>query len=195
MTTGLWLVRHGPTHARGMVGWTDLPADLSDGRKVAAVSAALPEDALVVSSDLVRASATADAIGGERLRLPHARDLREIHFGAWEGRNFDDIAAADAELSRLYWEEPGPHAPPGGECWDAFQARVGTRLAALVEAHPDRELVCVAHFGVILASLALAGGFTPQQVMGFQIDPLSVTRVEFLSPSRRWRILGVNHGY
>ena len=29
MTRILW-VRHAPTHATGMVGWTDLAADLSD---------------------------------------------------------------------------------------------------------------------------------------------------------------------
>jgi alpha-ribazole phosphatase len=28
--TRFWLVRHGPTHAKAMVGWSDLPADLSD---------------------------------------------------------------------------------------------------------------------------------------------------------------------
>ncbi|MEY8841169.1 histidine phosphatase family protein, partial [Cribrihabitans sp. XS_ASV171] len=28
--TRLHFVRHGPTHAKGMVGWSDLPADLSD---------------------------------------------------------------------------------------------------------------------------------------------------------------------
>ncbi|MCX8953857.1 histidine phosphatase family protein, partial [Ruegeria sp. NA] len=28
--TRLHLVRHGPTHAKTMVGWSDLPADLSD---------------------------------------------------------------------------------------------------------------------------------------------------------------------
>ena len=28
--TRLWWVRHGPTHAKAMVGWRDLPADLSD---------------------------------------------------------------------------------------------------------------------------------------------------------------------
>jgi hypothetical protein len=28
--TRFWLVRHGPTHAKAMIGWTDLAADLSD---------------------------------------------------------------------------------------------------------------------------------------------------------------------
>ncbi|HHL22744.1 MAG TPA: histidine phosphatase family protein, partial [Aliiroseovarius sp.] len=25
-----WWLRHGPTHAKGLVGWSDVPADLSD---------------------------------------------------------------------------------------------------------------------------------------------------------------------
>jgi len=37
MTT-LWLVRHGPTHAKAMIGWTDLPADLSDAGAIAPAS-------------------------------------------------------------------------------------------------------------------------------------------------------------
>jgi len=30
MITRFWWIRHGPTHAKGMVGWRDIPADLSD---------------------------------------------------------------------------------------------------------------------------------------------------------------------
>ena len=70
MTRFFW-VRHGPTHAKTMVGWSDLPADLSDHVALARLSDALPRDAVVVSSDLIRAVATADAIQGGRPRLPH----------------------------------------------------------------------------------------------------------------------------
>src|SRR5690606_24710314 len=79
--TRFWLVRHGPTHARGMVGWTDLPADLSDGTALARLSAHLPGEAPVISSDLSRAVATADALAAcagrsGRRRLPHDPGLR-----------------------------------------------------------------------------------------------------------------------
>ena len=60
MTT-LWMVRHGPTHAKAMIGWTDLPADLSDTDAIARLRTELP-DAPIVSSDLIRAVATADAL-------------------------------------------------------------------------------------------------------------------------------------
>ena len=29
------LVRHGPTHARGLIGWSDVPADVSDRKALA----------------------------------------------------------------------------------------------------------------------------------------------------------------
>ena len=33
--TDIFLIRHGPTHAKGMVGWSDLAADLSDTQALA----------------------------------------------------------------------------------------------------------------------------------------------------------------
>ena len=51
-----------------MVGWTDLPADLSDLAALTRLNAHLP-DAPVISSDLSRAVTTADALS-PRLRLP-----------------------------------------------------------------------------------------------------------------------------
>jgi len=77
--TRIFLVRHGPTHVKAMLGWSDLPADLSDQAALERLSAALPAEALIISSDLTRAADTATAIQGTRRRLPHDSDLREIH--------------------------------------------------------------------------------------------------------------------
>ena len=57
----LFLVRHGPTHVKAMVGWTDVKADLTDAAALARLRASLPQKALMVSSDLRRAIDTADA--------------------------------------------------------------------------------------------------------------------------------------
>ncbi len=103
MSTWHW-VRHGPTHAKSFVGWRDVPADLSDAAQINRLKAHLPKDAIVVSSDLARARATADALSGAaRLRLPHDPHLREMHFGIWDGMHFDAVAARDPELSRTFW--------------------------------------------------------------------------------------------
>ena len=111
----LCLVRHGPTHAKTMVGWSDLPADLSDHDAIASLAEHLPADALVISSDLSRAVATADAIQGARTRLPHDPDLREMNFGDWELQRFDEVE--DQETYRAFWEHPGDVKPPNGESW------------------------------------------------------------------------------
>lgn len=159
-----------------MVGWSDLPADLSDTVAVARLAAFLPEDAPVVSSDLSRAVATADAVQGARARLGHVRDLREMHFGAWELRAHSEIEAEDPALIRAFWDRPGDVAPPGGESWDVFRARVRGAVDALP---PVPRLIAVAHFGVILSEVQHAMGWTTERAFGERIDTLSVTRVTY----------------
>lgn len=189
--TRLHLVRHGPTHARGMVGWSDLPADLSDRAALARLHAHLPENALVVSSDLVRASATADAIQGPRLRLPHQPDLREIRFGAWEMRTYREVEAEDPGLARAYWETPGNASPPGGESWNQTRARVDTAIDGLVAAHAGADLVIVAHFGVILTQIQRALGLDATSAFGHRIDNLSVTEITL--NANTWQVGRINH--
>jgi len=137
-------VRHGPTHAKNFVGWRDLPADLSGTDQVARLSAFLPAEAALVSSDLLRSVQTADAICGARQRLPHMAELREFNFGAWDGMHFTDVSDRYPEDSRAYWEQPGDIAPPGGESWNMAARRVGVaadHLAQRFAAHQSLALI------------------------------------------------------
>jgi alpha-ribazole phosphatase len=184
--TRFWLVRHGPTHAKAMIGWTDLPADLSDTAALSRLSAHLPAGAPVVSSDLSRAVATADALGN-RPRLPHDPGLREIHFGLWERRGFAEVEADDPTLVRAFWETPGEIRAPGGESWNDLTGRTWAALDRLQGHAPD--LVVVAHFGPILAALQRAGGMTATQVFAHKIDNLSVTCLTLKPPG----VQAINH--
>lgn len=190
MTRFFW-VRHGPTHLKTMVGWTDAPADLSDTAGLARLSAQLPQGAVVVSSDLSRAVATADAVQGPRARLPHVPALREINFGAWENRAFLDVAKETPELARAFLETPGPWRAPGGESWDDLDARVSAAVDDLVQQHQGGAVVIVAHFAVILTALRRARGVTPYEVMAQKIDNLSLTELS-LGPAG-WQVGRVNH--
>lgn len=183
--TRLWLVRHGPTHAKSMVGWSDIPADLSDHAAIKRLADYLPE-APIVSSDLIRAVATADAIQNDRPRLAHDPDLREIHFGDWEMRTFDQD---DAHL-RAYWETPGDIAPPNGESWNDTSARVsGAVDRYLAQDHSD--LILVGHFGMILTQVQRALGISAYETFAHRISNLSVTQIT-VSQSR-WTLESINH--
>lgn len=184
--TRFWLVRHGPTHAKAMIGWTDLPADLTDTAALERLNLHLPPDAPVISSDLARAIATADALG-PRPRLPHDPALREMHFGQWETRAFADIDAESPALIRAFWEQPGDTRPPGGESWNDLAARTQTALDRLHGTAPD--IVVVAHFGPILATLQRAAGLSASQVFAHKIDNLSVTCLTLTPP----QVHAINH--
>jgi broad specificity phosphatase PhoE len=190
MTVWHW-VRHGPTHEKTFVGWRDVPADLSDTAQIARLQNHLPDTALVISSDLIRCTATADVLEQSRPRLPHRRDLREMHFGVWDGMHFKDVAARDPALSRAYWETPGDVQAPEGESWNQTAARVNAVVDEMNAAHPGAHIIAVAHFGVILTQVQRALGVTALAAMGHKIDNLSVTRIAHAAGA--WQVETINH--
>ncbi|WP_370030157.1 histidine phosphatase family protein [Oceanicella sp. SM1341] len=185
-----WWLRHGPTGAARAVGHTDLPASFPDEAALVRLRAALPQGAVLVSSDLTRARQTAERLGAFPLRLPDTSALRELDFGRWENRAFDEIERAEPEAARAFWTRPGPTPAPGGESWDALMARVSAAIAALEAAAPGADLVLVSHAGPIRAALALALGLGPEQAFAFRIDPLSLTRIDRLGSA--WAVERVN---
>lgn len=190
MSLRFWLVRHGPTHAKGPVGWRDVPADLSDSVAIARLRAALPPDAPIISSDLSRAVATADILQQSGPRLAHSTALRELNFGAWDSVPYDDMPADARPLARRFWDEPGEISPPGGESWNKMSARVGREIDALAGQH-NGDLVVVAHFGAILSVVQRAAKLAPLSAFAFTIAPLSLTCIDYLGPES-WRIERVN---
>jgi broad specificity phosphatase PhoE len=172
-----------------MVGWSDIPADLSDTAQISRLETFLPKDAIVISSDLIRATATADAITGNRVRLPHDPDLREINFGEWELQRFDTIE--DQNHIRQYWDEPGDIRPPNGESWHEVSTRVTGAIEDLLRTHPGKDLIVVAHFGAILTQVQHALKISAYETFSHSIDNLSVT--ELHQTEIGWHAERINH--
>lgn len=177
MRTRFLLLRHGPTHAKSMVGWSDLPADLSDTEALARIRSHIPSDALVISSDLKRAVETAHAVQGSRQRLPHDIRLREMHFGAWELRTWAELERETPDHIRAFWETPGDISPPEGESWNDICKRVNTAFDALALEYKNQNLVVVGHFGQILTQVQRAGNLTAEEAFSHRIDNLSLTEI------------------
>ncbi|MEM9725633.1 MAG: histidine phosphatase family protein [Pseudomonadota bacterium] len=190
-TVRWWWVRHAPAKVvegapAAFCGWSDPDADLTDTHALGVLRSALPEEAAVLSSDLTRARATADALSRRsHRRLGAAQELREQNFGEWEGQSYD---AVDAET---FWRDPARVAPPGGESFAEVCARVARAVTARNQ-HAEEEIVAVAHAGAIRAALALALDMPPGQALLFEIAPLSLTRIDWIAEPGAWRVGGVN---
>ncbi|MFT6076071.1 MAG: broad specificity phosphatase PhoE [Yoonia sp.] len=171
-----------------MVGWSDIPADLSDAAAITRLRDYLPT-APIVSSDLMRATATADALATDT-RLPHNPKLREINFGDWELKTFAEVEAEDPETIRAYWETPGEVAPPNGECWNAVRRRVDVAIDGYIAEGLD-DLIIVAHFGVILTQVQRALGIDAYSAFSHKIENLSVTVLAY--GSQGWTVENINY--
>lgn len=189
--THFWWLRHGPTHQKNFVGWRDVPADLSDVDLIGRVSDYLPQDSVIISSDLSRAITTADVIQDRRQRLPNDPRLREFNFGAWDGLKFDEVAKRDPELSRAFWENPGDLSAPDGESWNDVAGRVNAAVDDLIQTQSATHIVAVAHIGVIMTQIQKVVGNDPYKAMSFEIDNFSVTDLRY--SDGQWFRGEINH--
>ncbi|MDA0362232.1 MAG: histidine phosphatase family protein [Proteobacteria bacterium] len=190
MQTSWWWVRHGPTHQKVFTGWRDVPADLSDLNRISRLRNFLPKKSIMVSSDLKRATATAQAIGAETAPLIIEPNLREFNFGIWDGMPSEEIEKRDPELCREFWENPGDVMAPEGESWNMLKSRVSTAVNKINVEYKGNNIIAVAHFGVILTQLHLAIGGDAYDILANKIDNLSVTKIS--KEDQKWEVEMIN---
>ena len=153
----LW--RHGQTAwnvADRFQGSTDVELDevgLAQAERTARLLASL-SPAVLVSSDLARAAATAAELAGlVRLEVRHDARLRETFGGRWEGRTAVELQSADGDLYAA-WRAGEDVAAGGGERRSEVAARV---VAAIVDAltgvPAGGTLVVVTHGGSARAAI------------------------------------------
>ena len=77
----------------------------------------------------------------------------EKHFGAWEGKAWDDIACGEIDA---WAADVMGYAPPGGESAQQVMQRIQTFLRDVAQL-PQQSIALVTHGGSIRAMLALVG--------------------------------------
>jgi broad specificity phosphatase PhoE len=100
-------------------------------------------------SGLTRARCLAEPLAA-LLGLPCREDSRlaEIHFGAWEGRDWQAIFAETGRAMEAILSAPDHFAPPGGETLHGLRDRV---LSWFHELPAEGLLVAICHGGPIAA--------------------------------------------
>lgn len=148
--THLYLVRHGETawHAEGRYPGQANPV-LNDEGEAQAYRLAEAFDELsidaVYTSDLARAWDTAKRIvNGKMLILPDSR-WRDLSYGEWEGRRFEEVAVSDGERFQAWANDPIHVSPPGGESLMALAQRVTAAAEDICRQHTDGNVLIVTH--------------------------------------------------
>jgi alpha-ribazole phosphatase len=153
----LRLLRHPATASSGeqCIGQTDvaLSAEGLAAIERIAEDAARTKPARILSSDLRRCRMLADAIAA-RLDICPERDAiwREVNFGAWENRTWDEIRSDDPHALAAWMDDFVTVAPPGGESFEQLQSRVVSALQK-IDPEPFDSLLVVTHAGVIRAAV------------------------------------------
>lgn len=165
----IFLVRHFqavvPSGTCG--GWSDWPLAPDWENQIENLLAHLPSNvARIESSPLARCRDLGEKLSAHfGVPLKHDDRLREIHFGAWENRAWNDIETSELNA----WMENWVHvAPPGGENFLGLQARVGAWWRDL-PLHDD-PLVVVSHAGPMRALLAQLLGMPPENAFRLNIE-------------------------
>jgi broad specificity phosphatase PhoE len=152
---------------------------LAERWRSAGPSALAGTPARVVSSDLRRASESADIIAAKwKLSVEHDANLREMAFGEWDGRLWSSIEANDGARLRA-WTEAWTDTPaPGGEGLGDVARRAGSWLGELLgEPHPAVTIAVVSHAGWIRAALCHLFRLPPSEIFRFTVDHARATVV------------------
>ncbi len=187
----VYLLRHTQVDAPGICyGHHDVPLAATFAADAATVRAnllpLLPADGLVPL--LFSSPATRCRLLAEALQIgPATPDerLREMHFGTWENRPWNDLPPAEINPWMADYENS---APPGGETFGQLHDRAADFLASLEVL--TAPAVVVTHGGTVRALLCHCLGIPLRNAFQVNIDFGSLTTLR--RQHGRWDVLGVN---
>ena len=108
-----------------------------------------PSWSTIVSSPLKRCHHFSAELA-EQTDLPMILEpeLREMHFGDWEGLPHAEAQQLAPQAWQEFWQSPDQASPPNGEAMPDFCRRVTGAIDALVEQYQGESLLVVAHGAV-----------------------------------------------
>ena len=185
-----YLVRHPETvwnAERRYQGWQDVPwsaTGQAQAEGLLSLLSRIDDYDLVLTSDLGRCYRLAAAIARQRqVPLQSSSDLRELHFGQWEGLTFDEVTEFYPDNQAAWLEDVEAVAPLGGETFRQFTQR----LQRVLTPYLSHSLCLVTHGGVVAWVLQRWGKgkfWLPGNGACAQLD-LATGEVSWLEPDQR----------
>lgn len=174
----LTLIRHGLTEGnlrRLYYGGADIPLAPEGEAALRRLreTAEYPRGQDYYTSGMVRTEQTFAILYGD---TPHTQvpGLREMDFGAWEMKSYEDLKD-DPAFQEWCTGDVEQHQAPGGDSFQMVYDRVGEAIVPILAR--GRDAVCVVHGGVIVmllrrwfpANLEQTYARTPEPGHGYQV--------------------------
>lgn len=207
----LVVVRHGVTDWNREGRWQgrlDPPLSTDGLGEAQLVAARLAADmslrpARIVSSTLIRAHQTAEAIG-RQVGLPVEPEprLMEIGAGEWEGHTHDELQRIDGERYRAWRTAETEVRPPGGEPLEEAIGRIRELVDELSTAPGPWPVALVSHGGILRILANVLFELPGAWMWSLDVDNASVSAASRDRPTDAWRLerwndtrhlLGVEH--
>lgn len=182
--TRILAIRHGETtwnQDRRLQGQLDIPLNERGHWQAARAAAVLRAEpiAAVYSSDLARAHQTAGAIAAALgLEVRSHTGLRERHFGDFQGKTWTELEVDEPEAARA-WRTRVPDFAPrgGGETLLQLRERIAAAFDEIAARHRGKQIVVVAHGGVLDMVYRLATGLELQAPRTWTVENAAINRL------------------
>ena len=153
------LVRHGVTEwnvTKRIQGQSNIHLAPDGVHQARLLTVHFPFDTVdaIYSSDLHGAMTTAEVIASRfNLEITPVKEFREINFGSWEGRSFEDIAKEDPVEFKKFFLQPDMLLIKGGETFAELQNRAVTTLKRIVHDIGDNKYIVIVTHGAIIRTI------------------------------------------
>ena len=191
MQTTLYLIRHGVTtwnKQKRYCGYIDVPLS-TEGReqakKLAASIKSIKFDA-VYSSDLKRATKTAQIVFGKTRKIVQVPALQEMNFGVIEGLDRDQILKKYGDIFTKWMRNPYKNHIPNGEDINLCQKRVTVAINKIIAANRGKTVAAVCHGGTI--SVYVMAVLKKKNFWKYVPKSTSVTIVEYKNSKPRVKL-------
>jgi len=180
MKTRLFLIRHGETEwtrRKRYCGSNDIPLNATGREQARRLAKKMGRAAFdrIYCSDLSRCTGLAKTVFGKRKIILEPR-LQEMNFGVFEGLNHAALLKRFPRMYALWLKKFGSVTPPGGESFNAFQARVRAAFRRIIAENKGKTCAVVTHGGVLMVVFAALVG--KNRIWKFLPSLASVTLLE-----------------
>ncbi len=211
MSTKVLLIRHGETtgiHERRYKGHIDVPLSENGIKQIRQLAEYLennikntPSSSRVISdingtlnalytSDLSRAVDSAELIARPfGLKPIIMKELRERHFGHWEGMTFEEIKEQYPDEFNAWARDPLEFSPIGGESTEDVSKRIMPVFNNILQSHLNHNLVIMSHGGVNRVILCNLLGIPLQYIFRIEQDFACINLIEFYGDNHTVKVM------